>query len=62
MQVEWRIDPLGNGWLEVEIRHVFRPPWPVPDAVVHLVVGEYFVNAVARRTLALLTARAASDQ
>jgi ribosome-associated toxin RatA of RatAB toxin-antitoxin module len=62
MQVEWRVDPLGDGWLEAQIRHVFRPRWPVPDAVVHVVVGEYFVNAVARRTLAHLTACAARDQ
>lgn len=61
MQVEWRIDPLDDGWLEVDIRHVFRPSWPVPDAVIHQVVGQYFVNAVARRTLAHLTAYAGSD-
>lgn len=38
----------------VTLRHVFRPSWPVPDALVHLVVGEYVVNGVARRTLELL--------
>jgi hypothetical protein len=26
------------------------PRWPVPDALVRAVVGEYFVNGVARRT------------
>jgi ribosome-associated toxin RatA of RatAB toxin-antitoxin module len=59
MQVEWRIDPQPDGWLDVQIRHVFRPRWPVPERVVALVVGEYFVNGVARRTLAHLIARAA---
>jgi ribosome-associated toxin RatA of RatAB toxin-antitoxin module len=48
MYVTWTIDAaLG----EVVIRHVFRPAWPVPDSLVHLIVGEYFVNGVARRTL-----------
>jgi ribosome-associated toxin RatA of RatAB toxin-antitoxin module len=53
MWVEWRISPD-----EVRIRHVFRPRWPVPDLLVHAIVGEYFVNGVARLTLACLAARA----
>jgi ribosome-associated toxin RatA of RatAB toxin-antitoxin module len=47
MYVTWTIDADAN----VVIRHVFHPRWPVPDALVHLIVGEYFVNGVARRTL-----------
>ena len=33
------------------IRHVFAPRWPVPDAVLRTIVGDYFVNGVAARTL-----------
>jgi hypothetical protein len=42
----------------VEIRHVFAPNWPVPEVVLQAIVGEYFVNGVARRTLAALGQRA----
>jgi len=35
----------------VRIRHVFEPRWPVPSELVRLIVGEYFVNGVDRRTL-----------
>ena len=41
----------GDSALVVQIRHVFEPSWPVPDALVRLIVGDYFVNGVARRTL-----------
>jgi ribosome-associated toxin RatA of RatAB toxin-antitoxin module len=51
MQVEWRLLPRADGRLEVRIRHVFRPHWPVPDWLVERVVGQFFVNAVAARTL-----------
>jgi ribosome-associated toxin RatA of RatAB toxin-antitoxin module len=50
MRVEWRIEPAGAA-CEVSLRHVFAPAWPVPEQVVQRVVGEYFVNGVARRTL-----------
>jgi len=50
MWVAWTMEPTPAG-LRVQIRHVFEPRWPVPDALVDLVVGEYFVNGVARRTL-----------
>jgi len=50
MQVAWTIEPTV-GALLVQIHHSFEPRWPVPDALVQLVVGEYFVNGVARRTL-----------
>ena len=58
MWVEWRITALSEGECLVSIRHVFRPRWPVPDVLVRLIVGEYFVNGVARRTLACLAERA----
>jgi len=50
MRVAWTIEP-DQSALAVEIRHVFEPRWRVPDALVRLIVGDYFVNAVARRTL-----------
>ncbi len=51
MHVAWTIDPNAGSHTLVRIRHVFEPRWPVPSALVHLIVGEYFVNGVARRTL-----------
>jgi aromatase len=50
MQVAWTIEPWDSG-LRVQIRHIFVPRWPVPDPLVRRIVGEYFVNGVARRTL-----------
>jgi ribosome-associated toxin RatA of RatAB toxin-antitoxin module len=50
MHVAWTMDR-GDSALVVQIRHVFEPRWPVPDALVRLIVGDYFVNGVARRTL-----------
>ena len=49
MWVEWRVDADM-----VSIQHVFRPRWPIPDAIVRSIVGEYFVNGVAQLTLARL--------
>jgi ribosome-associated toxin RatA of RatAB toxin-antitoxin module len=52
MHVAWTIEPtLDSDDVRVRIRHVFEPNWPVPDPLVRLIVGEYFVNGVARRTL-----------
>jgi len=53
MRVAWTISPSATdgSMLLVRIRHVFEPRWPVPDRLVRAVVGEYFVNGVARRTL-----------
>ena len=51
MHVTWTISPAGEATVLVRIRHVFAPRWLVPDALIHAVVGEYFVNGVARRTL-----------
>ena len=51
MRVAWTISPVGDSTVLVKIRHVFAPRWPVPDLLVRAVVGEYFVNGVAQRTL-----------
>ena len=53
MRVAWTFSPTDTG-IEVAIRHVFEPHWPVPDSIVRLVIGEYFVNGVAARTLRLI--------
>jgi aromatase len=56
MQVAWSIavDPDAPSRVLVEITHRFAPSWPMPEALIHAVVGEYFVNGVAKRTLARL--------
>jgi ribosome-associated toxin RatA of RatAB toxin-antitoxin module len=54
MHVEWRIEPASETSAHVQISHRFSPDWPVPDRLVGLIVGEYFVNAIAWRTLATL--------
>ncbi len=52
MRVAWTIDPsTAESNVLVRIRHVFQPNWPVPHVLVRLIVGEYFVNGVAKRTL-----------
>jgi len=51
MRVTWTIQPHADGTVQVGIRHVFEPTWPLPDQLVHWVVGEYFVGGVAARTL-----------
>jgi ribosome-associated toxin RatA of RatAB toxin-antitoxin module len=51
MRVAWTIDNASDSCVLVRIRHVFAPGWPVPDSLVRIIVGDYFVNGVARRTL-----------
>jgi ribosome-associated toxin RatA of RatAB toxin-antitoxin module len=54
MYVAWSIERESkndDSALLVQIRHVFNPRWGVPDWLVQQIVGEYFVNGVARRTL-----------
>jgi ribosome-associated toxin RatA of RatAB toxin-antitoxin module len=62
MQVEWRLVPLGGGRVDVSIRHLFEPNWPVPDWLVSAIVGEYFVGGVAHRTLCILASLAEQRQ
>jgi|SRR5438094_5068964 len=55
MRVTWTIaQDSATSTVVVQIRHVFNPAWPVPDSIVNHIVGEYFVNGVARRTLRLI--------
>ena|ERR1051326_3335478 len=60
MHVEWRFDVIDARGIEVTIRHHFAPRWPVPGGLIDLIVGEYFVNGVARRTLRRIAYLAAS--
>jgi ribosome-associated toxin RatA of RatAB toxin-antitoxin module len=54
MQVDWTIERDADSGVLVQIRHVFNPAWGVPELLVRQIVGEYFVNGVARRTLRIL--------
>jgi Polyketide cyclase / dehydrase and lipid transport len=54
MRVAWTFSRLPRGATRVRIRHQFRPGWPVPSALVDAIVGDYFVNGVARRTLTVI--------
>jgi ribosome-associated toxin RatA of RatAB toxin-antitoxin module len=60
MDVAWTLRPIDPpGTTLVHIWHGFEPRWPlVPDRLVELVVGQYFVNGIAARTLAGLRAYA----
>ncbi len=53
MDVAWTLKPIDPpGTTLVHIWHGFEPRWPlVPDRLVDLVVGQYFVNGIAARTL-----------
>jgi len=62
MRVAWTFTDQPNGWVLVGLRHEFAPSWPVPEVLVRLIVGEYFVNGVARRTLRHLGALAVQRQ
>jgi ribosome-associated toxin RatA of RatAB toxin-antitoxin module len=51
MDVAWTLTPNEDGVL-VEIWHAFHPRWPlVPDVLVSLVVGRFFVENIALKTL-----------
>jgi ribosome-associated toxin RatA of RatAB toxin-antitoxin module len=56
MDVHWRLTPEGNG-TRVTITHDFKLKWPLIGAfVAHRIVGQFFVDAIARRTLARVAA------
>jgi|SRR5215204_2862171 len=58
MEVAWTLTPNDGGTL-VEIWHEFYPRWPfVPDALVSLVVGQFFVENIASKTLRCIKALA----
>src|SRR5215212_5471058 len=51
MEVVWTLTPNEQGVL-VEIWHAFHPRWPlVPDVLVSLIVGPFFVDNIASKTL-----------
>lgn len=51
MDVAWTFEP-GADRVRVRIRHDFQPPWPVVGGLVaDYVIGPYFVEAIANRTL-----------
>jgi ribosome-associated toxin RatA of RatAB toxin-antitoxin module len=55
MQVTWTIVQESDDCVSrATIRHVFSPAWPVPRALVGLIVGEFVVNSIAMRTLRTL--------
>jgi ribosome-associated toxin RatA of RatAB toxin-antitoxin module len=51
MRVAWTFEPRSDGSVCVAIQHDFEPRWPVPPLLVRAIVGEYFINGVAARTL-----------
>ena len=58
MRVAWTFSPDADGTL-VRVWHWFTPRWPlVPDWLVHVVVGRFFVDAIASRTLRCLAREA----
>ena len=55
MRVAWTFTPQPDGTLLVRVWHWFCPQWPlVPDWLVHLVVGRFFVDYIAGQTLRCL--------
>jgi ribosome-associated toxin RatA of RatAB toxin-antitoxin module len=58
MDVAWTLTPEPDGVL-VQIWHAFSPGWPlVPDRLLSLVVGRFFVENIARKTLGRIRALA----
>jgi ribosome-associated toxin RatA of RatAB toxin-antitoxin module len=56
MDVHWRLEPEGDA-TRVTISHDFTLKWPlIGEFVAHRIVGQFFVDAIARRTLARITA------
>lgn len=55
MDVYWRLTPEAGGATRVTITHDFVLRWPlVGEFVAHRIVGDLFVDAIARRTLATI--------
>jgi hypothetical protein len=51
MDVAWTLTPDRDG-VQVAIWHQFAPSWPlVPDALVTYVIGDFFVESIAMKTL-----------
>lgn len=65
MQVAWTFEQLPDGRVTARITHEFRKGWPVMALdrfVSERVVGEFFVHAIANRTLAMVKLLAESDR
>lgn len=61
MDVTWTLTPTPEGVL-VQIWHGFSPGWRlVPDWLIKLVIGRFFVHAIASRTLACIKALAEAE-
>jgi ribosome-associated toxin RatA of RatAB toxin-antitoxin module len=55
MDVYWRLAPEGDA-TRVTITHDFSLRWPlIGEFVAHRIVGQFFVDAIARRTLNRMT-------
>lgn len=54
MDVAWTWARAADGRTAIRIAHDFAPTWAVPSGLVHAILGEFFVNNVARRTLTRL--------
>ena len=51
MRVAWTLEPRPDGTL-VSIWHSFQPDWPlVPEIATRLIVGQFFVDNIAGKTL-----------
>jgi uncharacterized membrane protein len=50
MRVAWRFEPMDAGW-EVSIEHELELRWPLIGLAAERVIGQQFVEAIARRTL-----------
>jgi aromatase len=63
MDVAWTLEPQEPGAVLVRIWHRFHPRWPlVPNVLIDLVVGRFFVNAIAARTLGRIRALAEAQR
>lgn len=65
MNVAWLFDTHDDGTVTVRIRHDFRKGWPIMNLdrwVSEKVVGEFFVHAIASRTLEMIKLLAESDR
>jgi ribosome-associated toxin RatA of RatAB toxin-antitoxin module len=51
MDVEWRLEPIGNGVTRVSILHDFELGWPLIGPLANWIVGEMFVKNIANKTL-----------
>jgi aromatase len=58
MDVEWRLEPRGDH-VHVTIHHDFKPPWPIIGPwVAHHVIGDFFIDNIANKTLRCIRDRA----